>query len=203
MILLTSNGLSSKKLIDTVMPYVKENRKVALITTASVGHKEKDGHVPKLKEELGILGLKEIAYFDFDRDPLNKLANYRVIAIQGGNPFYLLRAIKSRKGEKALHKASEEGVLIGISGGALVLQQSLTLIEKIMPMLNQKTKLQDLIALQLSPVDIIPHYSKFLSRDQQLDEKIREYEKNTGISVYPLEDGQGVLIEAEKIIKIE
>lgn len=52
MIILTSNGLSSDKLLNETRKYTNSNAKAAIITTASVGYKEKDWHIPRLTEEL-------------------------------------------------------------------------------------------------------------------------------------------------------
>lgn len=53
MLILTSNGLSSPALLDETRKYISVSmKKAVLITTASVGYKEKDWHIPRLKNEL-------------------------------------------------------------------------------------------------------------------------------------------------------
>ena len=52
MIILTSNGLSSPNLLKEAAKYVRANGNAAIITTASVGYKEKDWNIPRLTQEL-------------------------------------------------------------------------------------------------------------------------------------------------------
>ena len=64
MIVLTSNGLSSDKLLNTMQGYIKSGR-AALVVTADNEYKEKNYHVERLTIELQALGLI-VDCFDFD-----------------------------------------------------------------------------------------------------------------------------------------
>ena len=58
MLILTSRGLDSQNLIKETKKYIQSNmKKAAIITTASVGYKENDWHIPRIKSELQSLGL--------------------------------------------------------------------------------------------------------------------------------------------------
>lgn len=58
MLLMTSNGLTSRRLRKAAKKALPAGAKrAALVTTASVGFKEKDYHVPWLRSELERLGL--------------------------------------------------------------------------------------------------------------------------------------------------
>lgn len=93
MLILTSNGLSSDNLIKRMTEYCSSLSKAVIVTTASVGYKENDWHIPRLIEELKTLGLS-VEYFDFDFQDPKLLLNYDVIEINGGNPFYLLKSMR-------------------------------------------------------------------------------------------------------------
>lgn len=56
-------------------------------------------------------------------------------------------------------------------------------------------KLDDLSALKLTDVQILPHYSKFLKRYDNFEEKCLEYEKENQCSVFRINDGEGVIID--------
>ncbi|GKU25108.1 Type 1 glutamine amidotransferase-like domain-containing protein [Clostridium folliculivorans] len=107
MLILTSNGLSSDNIIKKMKEYCDSLSKAVIVTTASVEFKENDWHIPQLTEELKSLGLL-VDYFDFDFQRPEVLLNYDVIEINGGNPFYLLNAIKRANCEDIMEKLIRE-----------------------------------------------------------------------------------------------
>lgn len=208
MIMLTSDGLSSEKILDIL----KERKKyipfstAVIITTASFPYKEKDYHIPRITAELESLGLT-VDYFDFDTDKPEKLLDYDVVEINGGNPFYLLKAIKTAKAEEILKKISMEKILIGISAGALVLQRNIDFIASLTPEMNDEVGLTDLTGVDLiSYFEIFPHYSRYLNRFEGLEDKIKEHEKANNCEVYRRDDGEAVIFtypeELERINNI-
>ncbi len=200
MILLTSSGLSSPKLIKALTPYVNKGERAALVTTAAVGSKEKSGDVPLLVAELEQLGVS-VDFFDFDRDSAKKLLTYDLVEMIGGNPFYLLKAIQSRKAEKMMEEIAAKKVLIGVSGGALVMQKNLDLIYQFLPSMNKKPALMDFTALGLVEIETFPHFSKFAAQQAHFKQRVEEYEERTKSKVFLLEDGQGVLID-NKMVRV-
>lgn len=197
MILLTSNGLSSQNLLNCVSEYSGDMRSAVLVTTASVGYKEKDKHIPRLSEELRALDLS-VDFFDFDTDEPEKLLQYDLIEIIGGNPFYLLNSIKNSKSEKILELVAKEKFLAGISAGSLVLQRNIDLIAGYSPEMNKEVGLKDFTGLGLVNIEILPHYHRFLNVFERFEERAREYEIQNNCSVIRIDDGQGVLAENEK-----
>ena len=57
--------------------------------------------------------------------------------------------------------------------------------------------LTDLNALSLTDVQVLPHYSKFLTRFEQFEEKCYAYEKEHNVNVIRINDGEGVFIDEE------
>lgn len=197
MILLTSNGLSSKDLIDYMKKYISNDiKKAVIITTASLEYKEKDWHIPKLVTELGLLGLS-VEFFDFDIQKPEDLYKYDVIEINGGNPFYLLKAIRNSKGEQVLAEIAKSKVLIGISAGSVVLQKNIELVYKYSPELNRNVCLSDLRGLGLTEIEILPHYHKYINKFERFEEKAAEYERNNNCRVIRIDDGQGIFVNED------
>lgn len=194
MILLTSYGLSSKDLIDYMKKYISNDiKKAVIITTASLEYKEKDWHIPRLVTELGLLGLS-VEFFDFDIQKPEDLYKYDVIEINGGNPFYLLKAIRNSKGEQVLAEIAKSKVLIGISAGSVVLQKNIELVYKYSPELNRNVCLSDLRGLGLTEIEILPHYHKYINKFERFEEKAAEYERNNNCRVIRIDDGQGIFV---------
>jgi len=193
-LILTSNGLSSKSLMKSIKPLFAKSSKAVIVTTASVGYKDKDWHIPRLKDELHALGLS-VDYFDFDFDVPQGLLQYDVVEIIGGNPFYLLKSMKESNCEGVLDELSKSKILIGISAGSLVLQDNIDLIAQYSPEMNQEVNLTDLTGFHLTDIEILPHYSKFLSRFDRFEERAKEYEEKGKHKVVRLNDGQGILVD--------
>lgn len=199
-LILTSNGLSSELLMKSIKPLFANLSKAVIVTTASVEYKDNDWHIPRLKEELHTLGLS-VNYFDFDCDAPQGLLQYDVIEIIGGNPFYLLKSMKKSNCGGVLNELSKSKILIGISAGSLVLQNNINLIAQYSPEMNQGVNLTDLTGFHLTDIEILPHYSKFLSRFDRFEERAKEYEEKEKRKIVRLNDGQGILIDKGKLPK--
>lgn len=193
MLLLTSNGLSSPALLEqtrSILP--KDAKTAALVTTASLGYKENDKNVPRLTAELEALGLR-VTLKDIDTEAVAVLAAFDVVELMGGNPFYLLKRLNEENAKPILAHILENGMLIGVSAGSLVLQSSIELVSRITPQMNDDVGLDALEGLSIAKAEILPHYSRFLQKYEHFEETAAAYERETGTSVVRLEDGQALL----------
>ena len=191
MIILTSNGISSEKLARDISPYTEGLTSGVIITTAS-SYKKDDWHIPRVTAELEGLGLT-VGYFDFDEDDPGILLNFDVVEINGGNPFYLLNAIRKTGAEGLLKRISETKLLIGISAGALILQKSISLVAVFSPGVNEGVGLTDNTALGLADIEMIPHYHRFIEKFDNFEQRIANYERENRCEVLRIDDGEGVI----------
>lgn len=192
MIILTSNGLSNRFPLRQAGKYINSGR-AALVVTADHEYKEKNHHVKRLTGELQSLGLC-VDCFDFDTQSPSELLAYDVVEIMGGNPYYLLNSIKTHQFAEALKAFAQSRCLIGCSAGSVVLTPGLELIDIYTPEMNM-VGLKDLSGLKFIDCQILPHYSKFLSRYDAFEERCSQYEKANGCAVVRLNDGEGVFID--------
>lgn len=139
-----------------------------------------------------------VDYFDFDKQSPEELLQYDLTEMIGGNPYYLLNAIRVHGFEKALRSFAEHKILIGWSAGALVIGPNLKLINIYAPEMNT-LKLSDLTALSLTTIQMLPHYSKFLERYEEFEEKCLQYEKHNKCKVIRINDGEGIIIEKDQV----
>ena len=195
MIVLTSNGITSDALFQEMKRHI-HGGKVALVVTADNEHKEKNYHVGRLTEEMRLLGLA-VECFDFDNQNTEELREYDVVEMIGGNPYYLLKSIFDNGFLNTLKYFAQEKCLIGCSAGALVVTPSLGLIDRYSPEMNI-VGMTNLTACNLTDVQILPHYSKFLSRFENFEEKCRQYETENACEVVRLNDGDAVIIKDNK-----
>ena len=201
MLILTSNGLSSDALLTETRKFIAGKEKAVIITTASVGYKEKDWHMPRLTAELMSLGLS-VDTFDFDRQVAPDLLDYDVVEILGGNPFYLLSHLQIEENKAILQQIAETKVLIGISAGTLVLQQNIQLVAQFSPKMNEDVGLTDLTGLALTDLEILPHYHRYMDRFEGLEERAKAYERANNCAVTRLDDGEAVFMVDEQIYRI-
>ena len=75
----------------------------------------------------------------------------------------------------------------------LVFGPTLELVYKYSPELNT-VGLISMKALALTDVEVLPHYSRYLSRFDRFEERCKEYEKENNKRVIRINDGDAVFI---------
>ena len=198
MLVLCSNGLTGEKLFNEVKRRMKSGKTAAVVVTADNEYKEQNYHVPRTIDELNRLGLTAEC-FDLDKQPPELLLNYDAVTLIGGNPYYLLDAIRRTNAEPVLRKLAQNKTLIGWSAGALVCAASLALIDVYSPEMNF-LELDDLTALGLWDGYILPHYSKFIDRYERFEERCQEFEAAHGCEVMRINDREGIIIDYGEVI---
>ena len=195
MIVLCSNGLSTDMLLSQLRGKMVNCERAALVITADNEYKEKNYHVPRCVAELEALGLG-VELFDLDRQPAELLSEYDVVEFIGGNPYYLLKSIRKHHAEAVLKDIARTKILIGWSAAAFVFGPTLELVNRYSPEMNF-LGLTDLKGLSLTEVQVLPHYSRFLSRFEGFEETCRAYEEEHHVQVIRINDGDGVIMDEE------
>jgi len=193
MIYLTSNGITSKELLS----HFKENCKggiAAIITTASVGFKEKDKNIPSIIEVMNTCGY-DCKFYDIEYDEPNKLLDFDLIYIIGGNPFYLLNQIKTKKFESVFSELNNKGIpIVGVSAGSMVFTNNINIVNLLDERLNQEIGLDNFSALGLVDFEICPHYEMFRNRFDSFDEIMEKYIKEVNPTFYGINDGDAIFV---------
>lgn len=197
MLVLCSDGLTSDALLDELKSHIAGARRALLVVTADNEYKADNYHVPRCKSELEKLGLS-VDIFDLDADDADDMLNYDVVEFIGGNPFYLLDSVRKNHAESAIKQIFEQKILIGWSAAVFVFGSTLELVNEYTPEMNI-CGLEDLSGLGLSPVEILPHYSKFISRFERFEEKCKAFELRNQTEVIRLNDGDGVIIKRDEV----
>ena len=195
MLVLTSNGLSSDLLLNEMRRYLNSGR-AALVVTADPVYKEKNYHVDRLTDELRSFGLR-VDCFDFDRQSPSELLTFDVVELMGGNPYYLLHSIRKNHFMSTLEIFAQSRCVIGCSAGSMVLSPTIELIDCYSPEMNT-VGIEDLAACHFTNVQVLPHYSRFLPRYHDFEEKCRQYERSNHCRVIRLDDGDGVIIRKSR-----
>ena len=169
----------------------KDQIKIGYITTASKGATNAD-YVEALKVRIKEAGyyFEELDIEDKTKEELKEFfKDKNVIHMEGGNTFYLLKAIRKTGFDKILSELLNEGkVYIGTSAGSSIMGPTIGFSSHI----PENTREDELEALNFVPFLIKCHYA---------DDKEKEYKEILQTIKYPvkiLRDGQGILVEDSK-----
>lgn len=98
-----------------------------------------------------------------------------------------------------LQKIAYEKVLIGWSTGAIVLTPSMEIVDKFTPEMNI-VNLDNLGGLSFTNTHILPHYSKFKKRFEDLEDVCKEYEQEHNCSIVNDENGSLTKVTAKDLL---
>lgn len=198
---LTSAGLPieiSEEFLKLLNKDIKET-KLCFITTASIPEKDK-WYVEKDRKRLLELGFK-VQEMDLRKENEmslnNKLKNFDVVYVEGGNTFYLLKYVWESGFDKAIKPFLTTGVYVGVSAGSIIAGLNIETA-------NWKhadrniANLKDLTGLKLVDFVIAPHI------DGTNIEETRECANRVSYPVVALSDKQAILIDGKtkKIIGV-
>lgn len=170
---------------------VKDQMRIGYVTTASKVARGKDFFV-QVKDAINVAGYS-FEEFDIEGKTIEEMFNFfkdkNVIHVEGGNTFYLLKAIRETGFDQVLRELlDEERVYIGTSAGAYVMCPTIEVADW-----NTDGKdrfgLTDFTALNYVPFVLKVHY-----RDDQA-EKVRVHLTSLAYPLRILRDGQGILVE--------
>ncbi len=143
------------------------------------------------------LGIYNILRFDLDKGYNNKLEKdlfkCDIIHLSGGNTYYFLYMLKKRNLiQKLKDYCINGGILVGVSAGALIASPT---IGSARYGDENEVGLTDLSALNLVNFEIMPHWNRW----RYYLEDLKYYSKVNNITIYTVEDGQGIVIEDDSI----
>lgn len=197
-LLLTSNGMQMKSDIIKLLEKPAYDVTVAFISTASkpvdnIEYLQRDWTV--MKEELGF-NIEEVDIEGKTESQVMKLLEFKdIIFVEGGNTFYLLKAMRACNFEKIIRKLLKNGtVYIGASAGSMVAGRTIKTA-------NWKNgdknivKLKNLKGLNLVPFDIFVHY---LPEHAEIIRKNTPWKRQRE-KLKILTDDQAILVQGKEI----
>jgi len=173
----------------------KDQMKIGYVTTAAKGSRNEtyiERHESVMKEngydfeeiDIETKSLEELKRFFKDKN---------VIQVEGGNTFYLLKAIKEASFDKMLAELLGQGkVFIGTSAGAYIMCPSIE-VSDWNDDGRERFGVTDFTALNYVPFVLKVHYK------DEMEEMVRGKIKNLKYPLRILKDGQGILIDGDTI----
>lgn len=189
-VILSSHGfeknIALKQRLFDLLPKPADQLSVVIVTTASAEWKEKNKHAVSAKKVLEEMGFNKVVFLDIEFEDPNKLKRFDVIYINGGNPFYLLDKLRKTGADAIIKQFAEKVILVGISGGGVVLGPNISIVDYFDAKLNT-VGIRDLTGLGLTDIIMYPHYQ------EAAEEKIKLFESENNCRVTRLTDQQGLV----------
>lgn len=182
----------------------KDNPKIGYIASASdITRKYYNPKVEYYKK----LGIESLLYFDldkeFDETKIDDLLCCDAIHLSGGNTYWFLSSLQKRNFISLLQNYVLEGkVLIGVSAGSILMSQTIDIAQFGD---DNFIDLKNTQALDLINFEFMPHWNT----DFKYLDEVKQYSKTSQKTVYSCKDGDGIVIEDNKmnfygdILKIE
>lgn len=151
----------------------------------------------KGKPELKSLGVNDFFYFDADEEFVeSKMEEFKRcdgIFLSGGNTYQFLKNLKERNIVSNIKEMVNEGKpLIGVSAGSMIMSKSIKIAA-----FHDKNEVQltELNGLELVGFEFMPHWN----REKNQIDKLLEYSVLQEESIYTCHDGDGIVIDDDKI----
>ncbi len=201
---LSSQGLGNE--VRKLKKLFPKNKKTAYIANAV--DFSNDSKRRRRREKLDIMDLKSVGlkpeildlrkYFGKKKDLENKIKEFGVIWVRGGNTFVLRQAMKLSGFDKILEDLKKTDMLYGgYSAGMCVLEPNFKGLELVDDP-SQNPYMQKTIWKGLGIIDymIVPHYKSDHPESADMD-KVVEYYKKKKIKFKTLKDGEVIVIDKQ------
>lgn len=211
-ILASHRQLLAANYIDNFLPKPLSKAKILYVTTASKEVDDK-GFVERTRQKMDELNF---SYTEFDIEGKTELelkkalSSTDIIYVEGGNTFYLLKAVRESGFEKLAKEAIENGVVYwGVSAGSYIACPSIVMATWSGHFDNDGVT--DLTAMNLVPFLIKAHYAPDMlplltekSKDLQLPLRVLTDEQAVIVKdgeVQLMGSGEGLILHGGKLIK--
>jgi len=172
----------------------KSEMKIGYVTTASKVARDKT-FFEKVKNSMreNHIQFEEIDIEGKSKEELkNFFKNKNVIHVEGGNTFYLLKAIRESGFAEVLKELLNEGkIYIGTSAGAYIMCPTIE-VANWDETGRDRFGLTDFVALNYVPFVLKVHYK------DEAENLVKEKMKTLKYPLRILQDGQGILVENDK-----
>jgi dipeptidase E len=198
-LLLTSSGLDMRTEILKLLQKPPYNTSVAVITTAAKPEENQE----YLRKDLAIMrdigfNIEEIDIEGKKEADLFKMLELKdLIFVEGGNTFYLLKAMRACNFKKVIMKLLKKGIVyIGVSAGSIVAGRTIQTADNFGTGNRNRFGIKNIKGLGLVHFDILPHYDS--TKDETIKQKIKSPRKRKRF-LKILSDGQALLVQGKDL----
>lgn len=196
-IVLTSSGFNnahnyvSNESVGLYKRISKDQKVMILANAAPEGTGNFDAR-ENVKENLLEIGATLVDIVDLNDENMGSILDYDIIYGLGSNPFFLIKLNKNPKFKETMIKFLEKGIYIDESAGSMILCDTLEWVYILKKGTKPKYDIQldTYKGLDLTDYKTFPLWNKI---SDDLKEKVRKYEQETGVEITKLEDGEFIV----------
>jgi dipeptidase E len=194
-ILLTSDGLATENIKNTVKENSNKHDKIAILAT------DTNKEISKYYTDIISENFKKIGYTNFeiiDFENYNKynLSEFNIFYVCGGNTFSILNYARKVNLKNNIEKLFvRNGLYIGVSAGSIIMQENINTANEISPDPNF-INLEDFTGLNFTNIFLTPHFTE--SEETQ----VLNFEEKYNMKVEKLTDNEAIFIKGDKILRI-
>jgi dipeptidase E len=177
-----------------------QSSKIGYIPSQTDSHRK---YFHKAQKWYSQFGFNDLLYFDVDREfdaaKISELMGCDAIHLSGGNTYYFLNSLRGKGLLPLLRRFLENGgILIGVSAGSLIMSKTIAITQIDDDLGGDKNDvgLIDLSALGVVNFEFFPHVNKI---NEEIESRLMEYSRKTGSVIYACDDGDGIVVENDKI----
>ena len=207
---LTSKGLVNDAINGAFLDFLPgepHELMVAIIPNATSSARKRSDKFKREKKAFTALGFddRKVVNFDIEKNDPKDLADYHIIYILGGNPFYLLEQVRQTGAGGVLIDLARKGhVLMGYSAGTLLLGPSLDQMNYVDEILGfNDSRMTNLECLGLYDFFVFPHYNEFIEEFPGLRKALLNFEHISEREIMRLSDHQAIAIDDDGLTLIE
>lgn len=194
-LLLTSTGLSNKKITEVFLAEFKKDPKESRVLMIAYALSDEERiYVEESKKEMISLGFKEITFLDLHNQIDTKdLPYFEVIYVCGGNTFSILDQIRKQELDSLIISlVKNASFYIGVSAGSIIAGSDIAIAGWDKTWDENLVDLKDTTGLNLVDFAISPH---FVEKDRGI---IERKSKEVNYKVIPITDNQAILVIGDK-----
>ncbi len=200
-LLLTSNGLTSKKINKEFLKLIDRPLGLNRILIIHTANKRKHfRRINRLKKEFSLFGILKGNIFEANinqKIKASKFGNFEIVYVCGGNTFYILDRIRKTGFDKWLEKfVRMNGVYVGVSAGSIIVHNTIEIAGYGSVGDINEIGLKNLKGLGLTKIAILPHFKKRIKKEFDV------FKRKVNYPVVYLKDKQALLILSNKTKKI-
>ena len=208
MTIFTSNGFANAEIFSHAKALSKRSlRKVAIIVSAVIPQKAGAPWVKNVYNFLTDQGIPVIDYIDIEFEKAGKLLDYDLLYFMGGNPYHLLHYCRERNLSAVLKEClGEHRIIIGRSSSSMVLSAGIRYVEEFNTILGFANEYgssvgpEQLAGLGLLDNYIFPHFSEFLQKVPDLDDRLTDIELRDNVGIIRLNDGEAIISNEGELV---
>ncbi|WKN42089.1 Type 1 glutamine amidotransferase-like domain-containing protein [Tunicatimonas pelagia] len=197
-LLLTSNGITSPELANTLVKFISHDpsrTSIAVITNGKADLKSRGAKYHWHYQHLHHYGFTNVHSFNIASSSVESLYDFDAILLAGGDCKLLLSELQGNGADiiiKSYAKNSDK-IIVGESAGAIVYGPDLALVDFIESDIADDSS-QLTLGLGLYDFYVLPHAHRYQERPSKFNKNLKLFEKQKKRSVFRLEDGEGMIV---------